>query len=95
MVTCNCNINSICGLSNNELNAYVKEVINTMLANGDLIRPDDIYMVSQTLVGTLLTTTMSNNVVIHTDLRSLLEGNLSYLKGYVDNILIDLIGSKP
>ena len=95
MSICNCECSNSCGLSNKELNLYVKEVIESMLEKGDLVRPDDIYMISQTLTGTKKTTTLSNDIKIKTDLDELLIANRIYLKRYVDNILIDLIGTTP
>ena len=95
MSICNCECSVSCNLSNKELELYVKEAIESMLENGDLVRPDDIYMISQTLTGTILTSTLSNNIKIKTDLDELLIANRNYLKTYVDTILIDLIGAKP
>lgn len=84
-----------CSTSNNELNSYIKETINRMLEEGILVRPDDVYMTSQVLNGTILTTTLNNSIVFETDLAVLLRSNMTYLKDYVDNILIDLIGNIP
>lgn len=89
------NCNEICNISNKELNRYVKETINSMLEDGILVRPDDVYMTSQALNGSILTTTLNNSIVFETDLALLLRSNMDYLKDYVDNILIDLIGNIP
>ena len=92
----NCNAwNERCNVSNKELNSYVKETVNTMLDEGILVRPDDVYMTSQELNGTILTTTLNNSIVFETDLAVVLRANMDYLKDYVDNILIDLIGNIP
>lgn len=87
--------NDGCNITNNELNRYIKETINKMLEEGILVRPDDVYMTSQELNGTILTTTLNNSIVFETDLAVILRANMTYLKGYVDNILIDLIGNIP
>ena len=89
------NCNEGCNISNKELNGYIKETINTMLEEGILVRPDDVYMTSQVLNGTILTTTLNNSIVFETDLSVILRSNMTYLKDYVDNILIDLIGNIP
>ena len=92
----NCNTwNEGYSTSNKELNRYVKETVNTMLEEGVLVRPDDVYMTSQELNGTILTTTLNNSIVFETDLAVLLRSNMDYLKDYIDNILIDLIGNIP
>lgn len=92
---CNQGCNASNSVTNEELNIYVKETINTMLEDGILVRPDDVYMTSQELNGTILRTTLNNSIVFETDLSVILRANMDYLKDYVDNILIDLIGNIP
>ena len=89
--TCNCN--SLCTTNNNELKQYLLSNVERILTEGGIPLPGDIYIVSQSLVGTILVTTLNNGNVFNTDMSALMLANLANLKEYADSILIDLIGA--